>query len=148
MSQPSGSRSQSRVESREPSQEREDSGPQPELQREQSRQGRSRSRRSPSVASTISDSGSDEVPHHAKSKRRKNKKKGGNLPAVDQAEDTGKQVANAAEGVADKAGQVAGGGDDESSSDKPLKLRLDLNLDADIRLTAKVHGDITLSLLR
>jgi hypothetical protein len=28
-----------------------------------------------------------------------------------------------------------------------LKLRLDLNLDADIRLTAKIHGDVTLSLL-
>lgn len=28
-----------------------------------------------------------------------------------------------------------------------LKLRLDLNLDVDIRITASVHGDVTLSLL-
>jgi len=63
-------------------------------------------------------------------------------------EDTGKEVVNTAKGVVnavgDTAGAVAGGG---GGGDKPLKLRLDLNLDADIRLTAKVHGDITLSLL-
>jgi len=63
-------------------------------------------------------------------------------------EDTGKEVVNTAKGVVnavgDTAGAVAGSG---GGGDKPLKLRLDLNLDADIRLTAKVHGDTTLSLL-
>jgi len=63
-------------------------------------------------------------------------------------EDTGKEIANTTKGVVntvgDTAGAVVGGG---GGGDKPLKLRLDLNLDADIRLTAKVHGDITLSLL-
>jgi len=68
---------------------------------------------------------------------------------VDEVEDTGKEVVNTAKGVVnavgDTAGTVSGGGG--GGGDKPLKLRLDLNLDADIRLTAKVHGDITLSLL-
>ncbi|KAF9070948.1 hypothetical protein BDP27DRAFT_1322935, partial [Rhodocollybia butyracea] len=31
--------------------------------------------------------------------------------------------------------------------DKPLKLRLDLNLDVAVELKARVHGDLTLSLL-
>jgi len=59
--------------------------------------------------------------------------------------DIGGQVANTAGGVVDTVGQVAGGGG--GGGDKPLKLRLDLNLDVDIRLTAKVHGDVTLALL-
>jgi len=67
-------------------------------------------------------------------------------------EDTGKEVVNTAKGVVNAVGDTAGavvgsGGSGGGGGDKPLKLRLDLNLDADIRLTAKVHGDITLSLL-
>ncbi|KAK7456457.1 hypothetical protein VKT23_010706 [Stygiomarasmius scandens] len=46
------------------------------------------------------------------------------------------------------AQQPGGGGDDEDMGDKPLKLRLDLNLDVAVELKAKVHGDLTLSLLR
>jgi hypothetical protein len=34
-----------------------------------------------------------------------------------------------------------------SSQNEGLKLRLDLNLEVDVRITAKVHGDVTLSLL-
>lgn len=121
MSQPNGSRAQSRAQSREPSQVRD--GSEPEPQREQSRRGRNRSRRSPSVASTVSESGPDEVPHHSKSKRRRNKKKSGNLPAVDEVEDTGRQVASTAGGVVNKVGQAAGdGGGGGGSGDKPLKL--------------------------
>lgn len=35
----------------------------------------------------------------------------------------------------------------QKSEDSILGLRLDLNLDVDIHLTAKIHGDLTLSLL-
>ena len=41
--------------------------------------------------------------------------------------------------------EVEGGGGKDDS--KPLKLRLDLNLDVAVELKAKVHGDVTLSLL-
>ena len=134
---PKGSRPESQAPSREPSQDSR-------LPQRQPSRGRSLTRRSPSIASTISDNGSEE-PHRRK---RRNKKRYGGLPAVDEVEDTGKEIANTAKGVVntvgDTAGAVVGGG---GGGDKPLKLRLDLNLDADTRLTAKVHGDITLSLL-
>ncbi|TEB27380.1 hypothetical protein FA13DRAFT_1712547 [Coprinellus micaceus] len=41
-------------------------------------------------------------------------------------------------------GQEGGGG---KKSDT-LKLRLDLNLDVDVQIKARIHGDVTLSLLR
>ncbi|KAF9447320.1 hypothetical protein P691DRAFT_782565 [Macrolepiota fuliginosa MF-IS2] len=141
------------AQSRQPSQER---GPGPSA-RSRSRRGRSRTRRSPSVASTISDSGDDQAPLYpqnespvqSRPKKRKNKKRQSGLPVVDEVEGVGREVANTASGAVDTVGgaasSVAGSGG--GSGDKPLKLRLDLNLDADIRLTAKVHGDITLSLL-
>lgn len=130
--------------------------PQPQRQASQSRhRGRSRARRSPSVASTISDAGPEEIfPDADKRRKRKNKKRQQQkpLPVVNEVETTGKEVVETAggavQGVTDttkavtQAASPSGGG-----SDKPLKLRLDLNLDADIRLTAKIHGDITLSLL-
>ncbi|KXN85960.1 hypothetical protein AN958_10668 [Leucoagaricus sp. SymC.cos] len=142
------------AQSRQPSQER---GPQLQAQQKQNR-GRSRSsrRRSPSVASTISDSAAEDAstpPGASARSRRGKKRKGrrGGLPAVDEVESTGREVINTAQGavdtVGDTGGAVAGGGGDGGGGDKPLKLRLDLNLDVDIRLTAKVHGDVTLSLL-
>lgn len=59
--------------------------------------------------------------------------------AVDAVGNTANQVTNATQNVANNAG----GGDD-----KPLKLRLDLNFDVEIELKARVHGDVTLALLR
>lgn len=41
------------------------------------------------------------------------------------------------------AGQPSGGGEKKEA----LKLRLDLNLDVDVQIKARVHGDVTLSLL-
>ncbi|KAI9498883.1 hypothetical protein BDB00DRAFT_866951 [Zychaea mexicana] len=58
------------------------------------------------------------------------------------------------EEVGDTAGQLANTAADidkprvpPSDYDDALKLRLDLNLDAEITLKAKLHGDVTLSLL-
>ncbi|KAK7048869.1 hypothetical protein R3P38DRAFT_3257449 [Favolaschia claudopus] len=42
-------------------------------------------------------------------------------------------------------GAVAGGGGDNEKD--TLKLRLDLNLDVDVQIKARIHGDVTLSLL-
>lgn len=57
-------------------------------------------------------------------------------------------------GVIDKAkgtvGQVTGGGGGdkkEGGGNKPVSLRLDLNLEAEVVLKASLHGDLTLSLL-
>jgi len=49
-------------------------------------------------------------------------------------------VGDAVGGVVDGLAGVVG--------DKPLKLRLDLNLDVAVELKARVHGDLTISLLR
>ncbi|XP_006457612.1 hypothetical protein AGABI2DRAFT_181760 [Agaricus bisporus var. bisporus H97] len=125
---------------------------QPQPQRKASGRGRSRSnRRSPSV-STVSDDGPEEIPaNEDKRRKRKNKKRQNPLPAVDEAESTGREVAETGGGAVQKSGDSGGAAAQEDKpsggGDKPLKLRLDLNLDADIRLTAKVHGDVTLSLL-
>jgi hypothetical protein len=58
------------------------------------------------------------------------------LGGVDQ---TVGQVSQAATGV---LGGVRGSGGKDA-----LKLRLDLNLDVDVQIKARVHGDVTLSLL-
>lgn len=94
-------------------------------------------------------------PGAAPSRRRPYKRREGrearglNLPLA--GEDPGRsltqtvgQVGQTANQVGQAAGQVAGkpaGGKDT------LKLRLDLNLDVDIQIKARVHGDVTLSLL-
>ncbi|KAJ7230770.1 hypothetical protein C8J57DRAFT_1251658 [Mycena rebaudengoi] len=45
-------------------------------------------------------------------------------------------------------GQVGGSGWQQGGQKKEaLKLRLDLNLDVDVQIKARVHGDVTLSLL-
>jgi len=137
MSQPN-----SRAASQAPS-DHEDVGPPNEPTRRQSRNRRRRSRapRSPSIASE-----EDERP------LRRSKKNKGGLPAVDEVESTTRGVTNTAGGVLSKVGnttgQVTGGGEKEGTgSDKPLKLRLDVNLDIEITLEARVHGDLTLALL-
>lgn len=62
--------------------------------------------------------------------------------AVGAVNNTANQVTNTANQVANTAQNVA------QPDNSPLKLRLDLNLDVDIELRARVHGDVTLSLLR
>ena len=57
----------------------------------------------------------------------------------------GETVGNVASGVGNAAAGVAGGG--ERDNKDTLKLRLDLNLDVAVELKARVHGDVTLSLL-
>jgi hypothetical protein len=56
------------------------------------------------------------------------------------------QVGQTANQVGKTAGEAVGkpGG---SSGKDTLKLRLDLNLDVDVQIKARVHGDVTLSLL-
>lgn len=145
---PAGSRAQSQSQSQSQSPSREPS-PEPQPQRQKSRRrGRSCSRRSLSVASAISDSGAEEIhPKDDRRRRRRNKKRQSGLPVVDEVEATGREVVNAAGGAVQTVGDTVGQVASSAGGDKPLKLRLDLNLDADIRLTAKVHGDVTLSLL-
>lgn len=96
--------------------------------------------RSPSVAS------SDGEYRSAGERRRRNRRRGGKraeIPPVAE-EDDGRAVANrGGEQVNKNQGNGGGGGDGKNT----LGLRLDLNLDVDIHLTAKIHGDLTLSLL-
>jgi len=42
---------------------------------------------------------------------------------------------------------IAARGAPADAGDESLKLRLDINLDVAVELRAKVHGDVTLSLL-
>jgi hypothetical protein len=53
------------------------------------------------------------------------------------------QVGQIAQGVTQAAPAPAGGRGGKDT----LKLRLDLNLDVDVQIKARVHGDVTLSLL-
>ncbi|KAG1220503.1 hypothetical protein G6F68_021183 [Rhizopus microsporus] len=58
--------------------------------------------------------------------------------------DPGDTVLDTVEGAV--SGKQQGGGGNQQS-DHPLSLRLDLNLDVEITLKARVHGDVTLALL-
>ncbi|KAI3618058.1 hypothetical protein WG66_005741, partial [Moniliophthora roreri] len=140
------------------------SGPPPARQkqgsRSQSRRGRSRTPRSMSAGS---EADSDAAPARQQqgNRRRRRQGGGGGLPGVDEVGDLGKQVGNVgdtAKGAVDQVGNTVGGlaggnkegggeGEEGGGGDKPLKLRLDLNLDVAVELKAKVHGDLTLSLL-
>ncbi|KIM75561.1 hypothetical protein PILCRDRAFT_827113 [Piloderma croceum F 1598] len=143
MSQPA-----SRAQSQAPSvaSDHEDGQPQTEPSQYPRRQSRNRRRRqrNPSISEE-----EDERPQ-----RRSTQNQGG-LPGVDQVEDTTRALTNTAGGVVGNVGNTAGqltGGEKQkeegSGSDKPLKLRLDVNLDVEITLEARVHGDLTLALLR
>ncbi|KAL0959511.1 hypothetical protein HGRIS_011221 [Hohenbuehelia grisea] len=127
--------------------------PQPEMQQE--RPGRSQSRgpeieeprsRSPSVASS---DGESPAPGNRNPKRRtkQNRRQRNDSRALANRhqDDTVASKSNDAVNRADNRGEVQKGGNSDDSN--PLKLRLDLNLDAEIELKAKVHGDVTLSLL-
>jgi hypothetical protein len=105
------------------------------------RRGRSRTPRSLSASSYEED-------YHPE--RRRQKKNQGGLPAIDDVQETVGGVTKTATGAVDKVGDTAGaltGGGKKEGGDDTLSLRLDLNLDVYVKLKAKVHGDLTLSLL-
>ncbi|KAH6913123.1 hypothetical protein BKA70DRAFT_1261940 [Coprinopsis sp. MPI-PUGE-AT-0042] len=60
-----------------------------------------------------------------------------------QAGQAGQVLGNTLGGV---MGQPQGGGGGGKTD--ALKLRLDLNLDVDVQIKARIHGDVTLSLLQ
>ncbi|KAK7037820.1 hypothetical protein VNI00_010781 [Paramarasmius palmivorus] len=135
-------------------------GPPPARQqaasRSQSRRARSRTPRSISASSA---GDSDAGPARQQSRGNNRRRRRGAIPGLDDgAGDVGKQVANAAGGglrtldEGDEGGGQPGGGEQPGgggdSGSKPLKIRLDLNLDVAVELKAKVHGDLSLSLLR
>jgi hypothetical protein len=117
--------------------------------RRQSRDRRGRSRTPRSLSA-----GSDE-PHHLpyqppvnRDDQRRSKKKKGALPVVDEGEDTTRAFTNTPRDTANKLAETAAKNKgDGGKEDSTLSLRLDLNLDVYVKLTAKVHGDITLTLL-
>jgi hypothetical protein len=109
------------------------------------RQSRNRRRRPRSLSASSEE---EERP------RRRSTKHTSGLPAVGEVEDTTRGLTKTAGGVVNQVGnttgQLTGGGGEkkeETGSDKPLKLRLDVNLDVEITLEARVHGDLTLALL-
>ncbi|KAK0482561.1 hypothetical protein IW261DRAFT_1038326 [Armillaria novae-zelandiae] len=127
MSQETASRSPSRPAS-----------PSPALQPEQKR-GRTRS--------NYVDESDDESDIGA-SRRRNQRQGSGRLPLGGEGttravSGTVNQLGQTARGVAN----VSGGGGRSGGQKDTLKLRLDLNLDVDISIKARVHGDVTLSLL-
>lgn len=63
---------------------------------------------------------------------------------VGQVGQTAGQVGQTVGGLGRAVGGAVGGGGKKSDT---LKLRLDLNLDVDVQIRARVHGDVTLSLL-
>lgn len=72
---------------------------------------------------------------------------GGVTEPINNAVGTVKGATGAVSGVAN--GLTGGGGEKKSgkSDNGALSLRLDLNLELEVTLTAKLHGDLTLSLL-
>ena len=104
----------------------------PRRTRHRDRRGHSRTPRSLSTGSD------DDYP----TQRHSQKTKGG-LPAVD---DT-RAVLNTPRDTANKLAETVAKNAASGDQDSTLSLRLDLNLDVYIKLTAKIHGDITLTLL-
>ena len=133
-------------------------GPVPEpvpQQQRSSRRGRSRASRSISASESDSprryDNTSNINPNTGGRNRRRGKKQRG-LPGI---EDFDREVrgqygtptlTRPLPGV-DEFDEVVRGGQQKEDKKDTLKLRLDLNLDVAVELKAKVHGDVTLSLL-
>ncbi|KAL4260866.1 hypothetical protein AB1N83_007528 [Pleurotus pulmonarius] len=147
MSQPA-----SRAQSRAPSVASEHEGGPPQQSasaRRRSRNRRGRSRTPRSLSASSEDEGLHDAP-----RRKRGGKKGGGLPAVGEVDEAAGAVGNTAKGAVETVGNVAGGvaggggGGGGGGGDKPLKLRLDLNLEVEVTLKARVHGDLTLALLR
>jgi hypothetical protein len=99
------------------------------------RRGRSRTPRSLSTSSKDA--------YHT---RRHSQKTKGGLPAVDEIRDT-RAVINTPRNTANKLAETVAKNAADSGQDSTLSLRLDLNLDVYVKLKAKIHGDITLTLL-
>jgi hypothetical protein len=112
--------------------------------RRHSRNRRGRSRTPRSLSASSEEENYDQPPR----RRRKPQNKGA-LPAVDELQDTVGGVTKTATGAVDTIGNTAGAltGGGEKKKDDTLSLRLDLNLDVYVKLKAKVHGDLTLTLL-
>jgi len=70
--------------------------------------------------------------------------------ALGQVGDTVNGVGDTAKGLIGGAtGALGGGAKKEESGDKDtLRLRLDLNLEIEVTLKARIHGDLTLALLQ
>jgi hypothetical protein len=88
-----------------------------------------------------------------RNRRRNNANRKSGLLGLDHATDAAEGVVDTVGKTANKVADTAGGvtnavAGQQSSDDKPLRLRLDLNLDVEIELKARVHGDVTLALLR
>ncbi|KAH8549477.1 hypothetical protein BGW37DRAFT_103283 [Umbelopsis sp. PMI_123] len=86
-------------------------------------------------------------------KNKANRKSGLGLLDLDHATDAAEGVVDTVGNTANKVADIAGGvtnaiAGPERSDNKALRLRLDLNLDVEIELKARVHGDVTLALLR
>ncbi|KAJ3871519.1 hypothetical protein F5051DRAFT_423267, partial [Lentinula edodes] len=117
-------------------------GTSPPLAQQRSRR---RASRSPSVAT---DPGSRPPRNRRRGGGQQNQGGGGpigGLPGVNKVADTVTgAVGSVGDAVGGLLGGVAGGG---GGGDKPLKLRLDLNLDVAVEIKARVHGDLTISLL-
>jgi hypothetical protein len=92
---------------------------------------------------------SEEENYDQPPRRRRKPQNKGALPAVDELQDTVGGVTKTATGAVDTIGNTAGAltGGGEKKKDDTLSLRLDLNLDVYVKLKAKVHGDLTLTLL-
>ncbi|PVF95345.1 hypothetical protein CPB86DRAFT_788088 [Serendipita vermifera] len=77
----------------------------------------------------------------------------GQKPSVLPSPDTSKQYYTGGLGLGGQPLQSPGHSSSgrEANNDEPpkrvLKLRLDLNLEIDVQIKAKIHGDVTLSLL-
>jgi hypothetical protein len=65
--------------------------------------------------------------------------------AIGQVGQTTNQAGQTVNQVGQTLGQAVGSGAGQGKN--ALKLRLDINLDVDIEIKARVHGDVTLSLL-
>jgi hypothetical protein len=121
----------------------------PEREYAPRRQSRNRRGRSRTPRSLSASSDELEPPPTNRDDRRRGGKKRGGLPAVDEVEDTTGAVANTPRGTAEKLAETVANNKKDSGDkeDSTLSLRLDLNLDVYVKLTAKIHGDLTLTLL-
>ncbi|RXG43317.1 hypothetical protein VDGE_07277 [Verticillium dahliae] len=113
------------------------------------------------------DEGSEEAPRQRRSRKDKTKSKRkskrgeseqggggplgglGGLGGLDGAGDTVSGLANGATGALGgvAGGALGGGGGGGGDKSDTLRLRLDLNLDIEITLKARIHGDLELALL-
>ena len=127
--------------------------PQPELQPQQQHEDRGRSRNARDLSSSSEDfDDTFQRSNRRRSGKNRQNNQGLGIPGLDdisastqQVGRVGETVGDVASGVGNVASGVTGGG--KRDNEDTLKLRLDLNLDVAVELKARVHGDVTLSLL-